>query len=118
MKLKIKVTKDVLRESMWCGTPMAKSATISDNCAIALAVRDIFPLAQVTPFNIKTNTGNLHPLIYLPGNAKDFIREFDDLNPDERILLPELEFEIDLPQAVIDAINIDDIVKSETLELI
>lgn len=117
MKLKIKVTKEVLRKSMFCGTAMAESASISDNCAIALAVRDIFPFAQVTPWSIKTNC-RLPAIISLPENAKEFIYEFDELSPAKRLLLPELEFEIDLPQEVIDAINIDDIVKSETLELV
>lgn len=117
MKLKITVTKEVLRRSMWCGTEKQIGMTIH-NCAIALAVRDIFPWANILPNSIKPFGPGFK--LVIPHDQFDFITQFDELadTPELRLELPELSFEIDLPQEVIDAINIDDIHKSETLELI
>lgn len=40
MKIKIKVTKDILKRSMMCGV---NDCEVSRNCAISLAVREIAP---------------------------------------------------------------------------
>lgn len=117
MKLKIKITKDVLKRSMYCGTNI-QSGHSFDNCAIAIAIKEIFPNACVTN-KIRTQLPTFD-IIELPEVAKDFIREFDRLenNPGIRLYMPELSFDIDLPDSVIDQINIDDIHKSQTLELV
>jgi hypothetical protein len=52
MKIKIKVTKDILRKSMMCGVAESRGLTEDKytsvgNCAIAVAVRDVFPNAHV-----------------------------------------------------------------------
>ena len=44
MKLEIKVTKEILSKSMFCA---GESDYIQENCAFALAVRDIFPKARI-----------------------------------------------------------------------
>lgn len=125
MKLEIRVTKDVLRRSAMC-----KSAddTTGTNCAVALAVRDIFPkayvgnifihpLGQMTADNLETSK-----LIVSPLRVRAFIEQFDYLKPEQRILMPEISFEIDIPNSVIEKINIDEIrpllVNHPTLTLI
>ena len=126
MKLKITVTKDILKRSMMCGKPTeawsAENAP-NKNCAIALAIRDIFPNAEVHRQQILILT-KPHSTIKLPSEAVSFIDLFDGLRntPEERLDLPEFSFEIDLPQEVIDSINISELTESlknhETLELI
>jgi len=120
MKIKITVTKDVLRRSMWCGTIRAIGAT-GENCAIALAIRDIFPDAHVgyhaiRPNGLSDNFGIMH----ISDDTTFFIQTFDSLlsKPEKRILLPEYSFEIDLPDELVAFINIDDIHKSKTLEVV
>jgi len=46
IKMKIKVTKEILKKSMWCGTSAGRGQIIT-NCAVALAVRDIFQEPQL-----------------------------------------------------------------------
>lgn len=119
MKLKIKITKDVLFKTMYCTHNKATT-----NCAIAYAIRDIFPHSI-------TSCRSIYPLhqlggdvediqISLPKEAQDFIRVFDKLaeTPKQRKGIRPLDFEIEIPLSVIDHINIDDIYKSETLELV
>lgn len=123
MKLQINITKEILQRSMYCGT----ESYVGKNCAIALAVRDIFPHAWIY--------GNsIDPLYFmwvtiedipLPKIAIDFIVDFDFLknNPQERLSLPTFSFEIEVPEEVIDKLgNLDEVYKiienSETLNLV
>lgn len=125
IKIKIKVTKEVLKRSMWCST---KPGVIecAKNCAIAIAVRDIFPDATVgistMGFGFATDLS-----VNLPEIACKFIISFDSLRnkPEMRLGLPELEFEIEIPDKILDQIgngNIEEvktiIQNSETLELV
>lgn len=114
MKLRINVTKKILWESRnadYCDT---------EECALAHSVRDIFPDAQVTQENIYLF--NATEKIPLPKECFQYVCNFDNATPVERPNLPELSFEIDIPQSVIDKINIDEIrpllVNHATLTLI
>ena len=120
MKLKIKVTKDVLKRSINCNS---LQAGVSKNCAIAVAIRDIFPNASVGVFDMYIlGVGNVD----LPENAREFISKFDMLTnrKHERLFLDPIEFEIELTDEQVDLlpINIDEaksiIEDSQTLELI
>lgn len=123
MKLKIKVTKDVLRRSMWCGTKNDDSGfQITTNCALAIAVRDIFPDASagyqcINPFH---SCNRLDPKWIIQHDAESFIRSFDILveTPEKRLELPEYEFEVELSDELVELINISDIHKSPTLEVV
>ena len=119
MKLKIKVTKEILKKSMWCGTEKCQQWT-TQSCAIALAVRDIFPNAHVGGTYIAITHFDKISIINLPYKATRFIKTFDFLKnlPKMRLQLPEFDFEIEIPEGLINEINIDDILKSETLELV
>ena len=118
MKLKIKVTKEVLERSAMCGK---ENGNISSNCAIAVAVRDIFH-DWIVDFSIIIPESNKKYSIKLPSIAKDFIRKFDRSTPERRREMNPIEFEIAIdPDVHLSALNapIEELIKdSLTLELI
>lgn len=119
MKVKIKVTKEILERSKMCGTAQFKGL-ITKSCAIALAIREILPHSAVIPDQLYYND----KYIVLPLIAIEFISKFDNLAkfPEERTKLDPIEFEIDIPEDWFEAVNLDEIKeiieKSETLELV
>jgi len=121
-KLKIKVTKDVLERSKMCGVVKHFRG---DSCAIALAVRDVFPEAsvgfhQIFPLGVAKGWQNIE--IPITSEVTQYIKDFDGTDPADRPNLPEIEFEITIPDEVIAQINIEEIrpllVNHPTLELI
>jgi len=128
MKIRIKVTKEILKRSMMCGTDqLENSKAVSEGCAIALACQEIFPNCHVGGRYIKDkpyySTANWK--IKMPREAIEFINSFDRLynTPKRRLELPELEFEIELTDETFDSldINIDEAIEiinnSKTLAL-
>lgn len=125
MKIRIHVTKEILRESMYC--PSGSHVTIK-NCAIANAIHCIFPDAAVDYWYIHldgyTWNDESDNKIRIPTEATQFIMQFDNLctKPEARLDMPEMSFDIDVPDAVIERIGIDEakdiISKSKTLELV
>ncbi len=126
--LKIKVTKDILEKSKMCGVGYQGYSTQdklkpSENCAIALAVRDIFPNASVgyneIIFDVEDKDSDW---TFTTAPMFEFISEFDRATPMERPFLPEKEFELKIPDAVIEKINIEELMpilkNHPTLELI
>lgn len=115
VKMRVKVTKEILIASAGCGY----GSSLLKGCAIALAIRDIFPNAEVTSTKIRKMGG---PISVLPKKARDFIEKFDRKSPEERILMNELEFEINVHDRVINKISIDEVKRilqtSDTLELV
>ena len=112
---KIKVTRDILKLSKACGTTN-DMATIGKNCAIALALKDIFPNVFVMedaiyPFGVEKGSEKNEFKIALPKVAQDFIDVFDSLcaMPNVRLRLPEFEFEILIPDEIIFQIDIDEV---------
>ena len=110
---RIRVTKEILALSKSCGSEDLE--IIGENCAIALALKDIFPDVNVTgnciyPFGIDNDRWN-ELKIELPKTAQDFIRVFDSLSaiPNQRLRLPEFEFDIAIPDEIISEININEI---------
>jgi len=113
MKILIKVTKEVLKRSMFCS-----GTSINENCAIALAVRDLFPRATVGASFINS----LAEQIELPDSAIRFIYKFDSKTPDQRLQMHPLSFEVDVPDSVINEVGISEayriLSESKTLELV
>jgi len=114
VQFKIRITKDIIEQCKNCGTEN-NQFELSRNCAIAIALQDIFPDVYVTnyfifPFGIDDEKRK-DIKILLPLIAQQFIKLFDGffLIPHLRLLLPEFEFTIDVPSEVIDEINIDEI---------
>jgi hypothetical protein len=106
----IRITKKIIDHAKFCGGREQQS--IGENCAIAIAIKDLFPAAFVSK-------NHIHPLgfeqagmsIELPPIARDFIRVFDSLvaMPKVRLMLPEFEFLISIPDKLLEQINIDEI---------
>lgn len=113
MRIKIKVTKDILKRAQYCGT--AGYTPAITNCAIALAVRDVFPDISVSHSGILFANG---AMAYHTPETGAFIWKFDMSQSGQRPFLPEYEFEIDVPESVVDSINIDDLNNCPTLELV
>lgn len=127
MRLLIKITKDVLEESKYCPGLIAGAFTpasiIQTNCAVAKAIRRLLPDARVTS-DLLYPLGESDPItcIELPNEAKKFIKSFDSLNAANRVKMNPIQFEIVLPNTVIDQIGISSAYKilseSKTLELV
>lgn len=122
MKTQIKITKEIYQRSMMCGvqTQSHLMLPISKNCAIALAVREIDKRASVGATRIKWY-GIIEESV-LPERAQLMIHVFDTLvhTPEQRPKLEEFTFEIELPDALIEKIGIEEaydaISNSSTLE--
>lgn len=130
MKLKIKVTKDILRRSMMCGTVISNSGLMtpipSSNCAIAVAIRDIFPSAAIGTVRMlfikeegdNEAWGNSPYGLDLDKDTQQYISKFDSSTPEKRLEMPEYEFTIEVPNAVIGLINIEALEACPTMELV
>lgn len=121
MKLKIKVTKEIIKKAMWCGV-MEMTSYVS-NCAVALAVREVFPHAKFLGSDIvigKVSTAR----ISVPAWVTEWVTMFDRYicDPVKRLELDPIEFKVELTDEIIDLINIDEakriIAESSTLELV
>ena len=121
MKITVKVTKDVLERSRMCSS----GYKIAENCAISLAVRDLFPLALT--HNLHCNLLGQHTsmapdTIMLSDEVIWFIRRFDHSTPKERVLMSPFSFEIEVPEYVIEKIGLSQIYKvlseSKSLEMV
>ena len=114
VEFKIRITKEVIEHCKYCGAENNEHE-LNRNCAVAIALKDIFPDVYVTnyyifPFGIDTEErGNIK--ITMPLIAQQFIKLFDGfcLTPNLRLLLPEFEFVINIPDEAIDHINIAEI---------
>jgi len=134
MKIKIHVTREILERSAMCpGLTDDNGVEVRTNCAVALSVIEIFPNAEVYQFGMTFTRKEISPLDSLAGRGygiywgrtnpiAHFIGRFDALAFEERRLMPEQSFEIDVPSEVIEKIGIGEVYKilseSKTLELV
>ena len=117
IKLEISITQDILNRSANC------VSNVGQNCAIGLAIFDIFgdkswvESEQILISNTNYKEGNVYrnknviARIPLSNEAQEFIDEFDESLPHQRKLMEPFTFEIDIPENVIEMINIDEIYK-------
>jgi hypothetical protein len=123
-KLKITLTKEILEQSKMCGLlPEHNGTGNGDRCAIAMAVHPVFPLAYVCTDEIHPyGVGGGTAIILLPTIARNFINCFDFKSPDERVKMSPVFFEIEIPDEIIEKINIDELrpllTNHPTLELV
>jgi hypothetical protein len=110
----IRITKEIIEHCKNCGTENG-TQDIGRNCAVAVALKDIFPDVYVTnyyifPFGIDIEKGK-DIKITMPVIAQQFVKLFDGFNltPKLRLLIPEFEFSINITDEVIDQINIDEV---------
>lgn len=135
MKITIKITKEILERSKFCGTgyeldkPEHQCSNIASNCAFALAVREIAPKAIVDcgfiywdgkkTYSQKERDQKM--MSRWSEDMTDFIINFDSCSAIERVAMEEKSFETEIPDAYIDSIGIDQaleiISNSPTLEM-
>lgn len=122
VKLRIKVDKDCLERSKNC-TMEGKVVEnrIGQNCAIARAICDIFPnswvgMSQILFFDERgpcfSEGGHLKVSkniaeVPLPLEAQIFISNFDNSTPEERLRMDEIEFDIEVPDEVIETLPLN-----------
>lgn len=103
MKLKLKITKEILEKSSLCGAANG-GGLLTENCAFAIAFRDIIPNTIVTKcvtyFQSKHN--NTIGAVVHSNKQERFIDLFDLSEPVNRLLIPEQEFEVEIPDEVIE----------------
>jgi hypothetical protein len=94
----IRISQEIIARAKFCGQDELRS--IGDNCAIALALHDLFDDVFVTgnhihPFGFDQE-GKNEMTIEVPVIARNFIRVFDSLvaMPGVRLLIPEFDFDI------------------------
>lgn len=124
-KLKIQVTKNILKQAAYCGHIKEKGkymlsddeeVNVGCNCPIAVAIRAIFPKAIVgadviLPFGDE-EFAHCFSEILLPPEAQNFVRDFDDLMPVSRRKMLPFEFEVDVPDDVLlHAVQLDEVFK-------
>jgi|SRR6478752_9144047 len=115
-KLEISITKEILERSKYCG-----GYEVGRNCAIACAIVDIFPNAWVGADSITFGKmeliGDTKAFIAnsslgkidLPIEAQSFIEQFDWLGVDERVLMQPISFNIEIPDEIVERINIEEL---------
>ena len=115
VQFKILITKEILEKSKFCSSNDKANQVTGENCAIAIALKDLFPNAyisnySVSPFGRNTKKYGENLEILLPPIAQHFIKLFDSLRavPKLRLLLPEFDFEISIPDELIAKINIEE----------
>jgi hypothetical protein len=129
MKILIKVTKEVLEQTSKCGLHHSGTCAIdANNCAIAVALQDLFGYVSVAGpwFHIQLDNGICSKQINLPEVAQRFVADFDVLGRDglfkDRAKMKPISFEVDIPNEVIDHVGIGEayriLSESKTLELV
>jgi hypothetical protein len=114
VQFNIRITKDILEHCKNCGVEN-DNQEVGRNCAVAFALHDIFPDVYVTNyyiFPLGIGAEKAEPIkIAMPLIAQQFIKLFDGfyMMPKLRVLLPEFEFTINIPEEVINEINIDEL---------
>lgn len=118
-KLTIHCTQEHLEKAKWCGIDESKQLhtegalidRVTNNCWIAVAVQDIFPLSDTTPCRITNNYRIIQDMdticwsIELPETAKEEIVKFDDCRSiEKRMELEPFSFTVDIPQETLDII--------------
>jgi hypothetical protein len=137
MKIEVKITKEILEKSKYCGMWLEYGQDIpigwdkdkgchTTTCAVALAIQDIFPYSNTWNEDIYVRTlpdraTEPHKII-LPKAASEFIDKFDSYRPRKRTKMKPFSFQIDIPEELINEIGIEEareiIQKSETLEMV
>lgn len=124
MKLQIDITKEILSQTKNCST--TDENEIGTNCAIGKAIHDIFPYSHVSRSTIEFFQSDDHRIKWLLGLAtfriqqslasvvhsekvKKFVWLFDQSSPKMRENMAPISFEVDIPDAVIETIDIEDV---------
>lgn len=131
MKTTIHITEEIIQRSKYCNSNgLAELTMVGQNCAIGLAIFDLFGnkswvadnTIEIHPkgFQLRTSPNDLI-IIPLPLRAQMFVASFDVCTPEQRDNLNPISFDIELPDEVVNLIGIEEITKilttSNTLSL-
>ncbi len=122
-KITVNITKEVLERSKDCKINSSqKDNKVGQNCAIGLAIFDLLGEKSwvASEYICWYKNGIKYSLcgfiksecdefILLPQSAIDFIHEFDNKTPLERTEMIPFSFNIDIPDGILEEINIDDV---------
>lgn len=103
MKFKLRITKDVLKKSSNCGR-VGGVGSITRNCAFALAFNELVPNVAVTEYNVifyKPESSETFAKVPTSTPIVNFIIKFDTALVSERLEFPEQEFDVEIPDNVI-----------------
>lgn len=110
MKIMIHVTKEIIAKSRFCELYDAPK-----NCAISFAVAELFPYAKTFSKRVCLLCSGRRPttdyFVGLPEIAQRFIVKFDTTSPPERLRMDPVQFEIHVPDFIIDEIGISQVYK-------
>ena len=115
VSFKLYMTKQVIEQCKNCGVNNNDPKYVGSHCAIAVLLSDLFPNVFVSSEYIYPFGMNDQRLsILLPKIAQDFIKIFDSFSgaPRLRKMIPEFEFSIDIPDAIISMIDIESVFKT------
>jgi len=116
-KITVHVTKEVIKMTSGC------SIYDGENCAVAYAIRELFPKAVVFCLEMTFHRKDRHnrsKWAKLPQEVSNFITEFDT-NPAHRHKLSPFSFDIEIPDEALEGIDISEVHRilkeSKTLSL-
>jgi len=112
---KIQVTEEIIHQCKDAGVP-GEAEVLGNVCPIATTIKDMFPDVYVAneylfPYGQKSTLK-----IKLPQIARNFINLFDSLcmMPNVRLKIPAFEFEIEIPEEVIEKVSIENVMADYT----
>ena len=116
VNFKIQVTKEIITQCKEVGA-LNNADIIGNKCPIAIAVKHIFPEVHVTNFYLFPFGMHTENKIPLSPIAQNFIKLFDSLSmiPRTRLIIPAFEFEIEIPDTVLEQIDIGELFLQEEL---
>jgi hypothetical protein len=107
---KIQVTQAIIHQCKHVGVP-GDTGAVGNVCPIAVTIKHMFPDAYVANEYLFPYGEHTTSKIELPPVAKDFINLFDSLcmMPNVRLKIPAFEFEIEIPDEVVEGIDVRDV---------
>lgn len=94
------------------------NCVVSQNCAISLAIRKVWPFADVFTNGIYPNLTLPSDKIDLPRSAAIFIKVFDMAMPEHRLEMKPFYFDIEVTESMLPKWWEAAIKETETLELV
>lgn len=94
-----KVTKEILQKSVKC--LKEDMSVITQCCALATAIREQYPSAVVWLSSARIGNYGLNGVVELSKEAIKYRESFDTASSmEERLELPEFEFQLDIPDGI------------------
>lgn len=94
-----KVTTEILKEAAEAERDHQSLYIPSGECAIAKAIRVLYPNAYmgITACDM---TGTADSAINVPLEVTQYVRQFDRSSYEERLEMPEFEFQLEVPDSI------------------